>query len=315
MIKKPEEMDFSNHKIAMIIAGVAGIGKTTLALSAPKPLLIDLDNGVSRVEAKYRADTMFVSTFEELKEELETEDLSAYETIVLDTGGKLFELMKPSIIKGNPKCGKADGTLSLQGYGVAKKKYGEFVNFVKSLNKNLIIVFHATEVTIDPVEQLTGLRIRIEGSTKDEIWDEMDLGAFIEMKGNKRTIGFSNCDRYYAKGTHGIHGVYEIPNLDNPTAKNTFIADLFKKINDDLAKDAIKAKEYKDLMNALTPLINQAKSAEDLTSALKAITEAKHVSTSKDELRFALMAKAKELDCAYDKASNGFKPSGDTQPS
>lgn len=49
MIVKPEEMDFSGRKIAMIVAGVPGIGKTTLALSAPKPLLIDLDDGVSRV--------------------------------------------------------------------------------------------------------------------------------------------------------------------------------------------------------------------------------------------------------------------------
>lgn len=307
MIKKPEEMDFSNHKIAMIIAGVAGIGKTTLALSAPKPLLIDLDNGISRVEAKHRTDTMFVTSFDELKEELASEDLSAYETIVLDTGGKLFELMKPSIIKESSKCGKSDGTLSLQGYGVAKKKYGEFVNFVKSLDKNLVIVFHATEVVIDQNEQLTGLRIRIEGSTKDEIWDEMDLGAFIEMKGNKRTIGFSNCDRYYAKGTHGIHGIYEVPNLDSPNAKNTFLADLFKKVNDDLAKEASKAKEYKELMASLTPSINGAKTAEDLTKALASIMEAKHVSTSKDELRFALMSKAKELNCVYDKDTGTFK--------
>lgn len=307
MILKPEEMDFSNHKIAMIIAGVAGIGKTTLALSAPKPLLVDLDNGVSRVEAKYRADTMRVSSFDELKNELKNEDLSDYETIVLDTGGKLFELMKPSIIKENAKYGKSDGTLSLQGYGIAKKKYGEFVNFVKGLGKNLIIVFHATEVTIDPVEQLTGLRIRIEGSTKDEIWDEMDLGAFIEMKGNKRTIGFSNCDRYYAKGTHGIHGIYEVPNLDSPNTKNTFLSDLFKKINDDLAKEAIQAKEYKAVMNEFTPLINNAKTADDLTKVLAKLSQAKHVSTSKDELRFALMAKSKELNCAYDKDTGTFK--------
>lgn len=307
MILKPEEMDFSNHKIAMIIAGVAGIGKTTLALSAPKPLLVDLDNGVSRVEAKHRVDTMKVSNFNELKNELKNEDLSDYETIVLDTGGKLFELMKPSIIKENAKYGKADGTLSLQGYGIAKKKYGEFVNFVKGLGKNLIIVFHATEVTIDPVEQFTGLRIRIEGSTKDEIWDEMDLGAFIEMKGNKRTIGFSNCDRYYAKGTHGIHGIYEVPNLDNPNQKNTFLSDLFKKINDDLAKEAIQAKEYKAVMNEFTPLINNAKTADDLTKVLAKLSQTKHVSTSKDELRFALMAKSKELNCVYDKDTGTFK--------
>ena len=70
MIVKPREMDFSHKKISMIVAGLPGIGKTTLALSSPKPLLIDLDGGVSRVEAKYRADTMEVATYAELKDEI-----------------------------------------------------------------------------------------------------------------------------------------------------------------------------------------------------------------------------------------------------
>lgn len=305
MIIKPEEMDFTNHKIAIIVAGLPGIGKTTLALSAPKPLLVDLDKGVSRVEAKYRSDTLAVTSFDELVSELKNEDLSAYETIVLDTGGKLFELMKPSIIKKDPKCGKSDGTLSLQGYGVAKRKYSEFVNFVKGLGKNLVMVFHASEVVIDPQDQTTGLRIRIEGGTKDEIWDDMDLGCFMEMKGNKRTIGFGNCERYYAKGTHGIHGIYEIPNLENG-GKNDFLTQLFKKVNDDLNAQSKEAQEYKKTMGELLPLIQNAKDAEALTKASQAIQNAKHVSTTKDELRFALMNKAKELKLTYDKATNAF---------
>ena len=89
MIKKPTELNFSGKRLCMIIAGVPGIGKTTLALSAPSPLLIDLDRGVSRVEARYRKDVDEVNTYEELKEDLQNSDLSEYETIVIDTGGKL----------------------------------------------------------------------------------------------------------------------------------------------------------------------------------------------------------------------------------
>ena len=42
------------------------------------------------------------------------------------------------------------------------------------------------------------LRIRMEGSSKDEVWDDMDIGGFIEMRGKKRTLSFSNCERFYA---------------------------------------------------------------------------------------------------------------------
>lgn len=305
MIVKPEEMDFSGRKIAMIVAGVPGIGKTTLALSAPKPLLIDLDDGVSRVEAKYRTDTIVVKTFEELKKEIAEEDLSAYETIVLDTGGKLFELIKPSIIRESPKNGKSDGTLSLAGYGIAKKRFSEFVSQVKALGKNLVVVFHASEVTIDPVDKTTGLRIRIEGSTKDEIWDDMDLGGFLEMKGTRRTIGFSNCERYYAKGTHGIHGVYDVPDLGK-NGQNSFLTELFKKVNEDLNAEAKEAAEYHKAMEGPSKAISEAHSAEDLNACMKTLSEVKDVLTAKQELWAMMLSKAKEIGATYDKATKSF---------
>ena len=54
MILTPEKMDFSRQTFSAIIYGSPGIGKTTLACSAPKPLLIDFDRGVSRVRADHR---------------------------------------------------------------------------------------------------------------------------------------------------------------------------------------------------------------------------------------------------------------------
>ena len=35
--------------VKMMIYGQAGMGKSTVALSAPKPLLLDFDNGVKRM--------------------------------------------------------------------------------------------------------------------------------------------------------------------------------------------------------------------------------------------------------------------------
>ena len=50
MIKKASEIINTDKKIRLLIAGYPGIGKTTLALSAPKPLLIDVDRGTDRVK-------------------------------------------------------------------------------------------------------------------------------------------------------------------------------------------------------------------------------------------------------------------------
>ena len=66
------------------------------------------------------------------------------------------------------------------------------------LKKNIVVVFHATE---EKDGDNTRLRIKVEGQTKNNVWEPMDLGGFVEMYGNDRTIGFSNCEKYFAKGT------------------------------------------------------------------------------------------------------------------
>lgn len=302
MIVKPSELNFENKKIAMIIAGVPGIGKTTLALSSPKPLLIDLDNGVSRVEAMYRKDTSVISDFDELMNDLTTSDLSAYETIVIDTGGKLLEMLKPVVIREDAKNGKRDGNLSLQGYGAVKRKFREFIDFVKSLDKNLIVVFHATEVALS--DDITGLRIRIEGSSRDDVWDNMDIGGFVEIKGKKRVISFSNCERFYAKGTHGVHGDFEIPTLDGKT-HNNFITLLFDKIKADLNKEVEIASQYEKVMR-LKPFIEKVSNIDDLNKLWLKVRDAEHYLTSKAELWNSLTLKAKEMNANYDKESGIF---------
>lgn len=44
MIRNPNDIQEGAKKIRMLIAGYPGIGKSTLALSAPNPLHIDVDS-------------------------------------------------------------------------------------------------------------------------------------------------------------------------------------------------------------------------------------------------------------------------------
>lgn len=297
MLLNPNELNFSDKKISMIIAGVPGIGKTTLALSSPKPLLIDLDKGISRVDVKHRAPILTANNYEEIVSDLKSIPLDRFETIVIDTGGKLLEMLKPVVIKDDPKNGKRDGNLSLQGYGAIKKKFAEFVNFVRGLNKNLIIVFHATEVNLS--DDITGLRIRIEGSSRDDVWDDIDIGGFVEMKGKQRTIGFSNCDRYYAKGTQGVSGIYEIPMLEGDK-QNDFVTKLFDTIKNKLNEETSAFAEYQQLVSEHKDKINKINDVSGLNSELDELKSVNHVMTSKAVIWAALTAKADELGAKYD---------------
>ena len=304
MIKKATELDFSNKKFVIIVAGVPGIGKTTLGLSAPKPLLIDLDNGVDRVEACYRKDTLLASTYEELLDDLKNSDLSEYESIVVDTGGKLFELIKPYVIKEDIKNAKRNGDLSLQGYGASGREFSNFTKALQKLGKHIIYIFHASEVNLD--DDLTGLRIRIEGSSKDKVWDDADIGGFIEMKGKDRTITFSNTPRFYAKGTHGVHGTYNIPTLENG-AKNTFLTDLINKMRNDLNNEVKDYSIYKELKEKYKKLITNIKDLKALNEVFNSYISEKHILSSKSEIGNLLNNKAKELNFTYSKEKKEYE--------
>ena len=147
MILTPEKMDFSKQTFSAIIYGSPGIGKTTLACSAPKPLLIDFDRGVSRVRADHRVTTVVADTYEEVWNDLQDPMMKEFETIIIDTGGSFVTFLKDWAFRTKPGAKtKAGEFSSLKGFGFVKTEFQNFTNHVKTvMNKNIIYVFHAEE--------------------------------------------------------------------------------------------------------------------------------------------------------------------------
>ena len=301
MIRKPNEVVATKKKIRFLLAGFPGIGKTTLALSSPKPLLIDVDRGIDRVSARNRKDFIQPETYEELLNDLKS-DLSDYETLVFDTGGKLLDLMKPYVIKQDSKNGQKDGqTLSIKGYGAVGKEFQRLMDYAfYQLNKNVVVIFHAKE---DKDGEATKLRILVEGSTKDNVWQPMDLGGFMEMYNGKRTIGFDNCERYYAKGTHGIKGIMELPNLDDVTIPNDFLTKLFEKVNQNIMQEQEffekQNSEYEKIMEEICPNI-ESMNEDTINDVMELIKNTNHILTSEKELKHKFKLKLDELNMKWD---------------
>lgn len=323
MIVKPENLTFADKKIRALIAGFPGIGKTTLALSAPKPLYIDVDLSAERINREVLNMAVGITQprdYDELRRDLgmgmsgmELErvkkDLLDYETIVVDTGGKLLAIMGNYGKKIEPKYGQRDGSLSLKGYGWLGKEFQRFLDhIIYELNKHIVIVFHTVE---EKDGDDTKLRIKAEGSSKNNVWEVMDLGGFMEMRGNVRTIGFSNCERYFAKGTRGIHGVMTIPDL-KPGIPNDFLSKLFSEYNAISAEEAEKAaagqKAYEETMEKGTALINAVTDLDTANEARAVIASLPHALTSSRELGVLLNKKAKEYGLIFDKESKQYVP-------
>lgn len=308
MIRNPQDIKEGEKKIRMLIAGYPGIGKSTLALSAPKPLHIDVDFGIDRIEPRYRVPYIQPADYEEILEDLKPENLKDFETLVFDTGGKLISLMSLWAIKQNPKNGQRDGSLSLKGYGVVGKEFVRLMDYCfYELKKNIVVVFHATE---EKDGDNTRLRIKVEGQTKNNVWEPMDLGGFVEMYGNDRTIGFSNCERYFAKGTRGISGIIKIPTLTESTA-NDFLTKLFDQYNAaaraEIEKAAREKMKYDAAMDEGRKIISCIQNGKTATEAISSYRKINHALTSEREITALWNTRIKELGLVYNKETNQYQ--------
>lgn len=298
MIRKPTELT-SKKLFKGLIAGLPGIGKSTLGVSAPAALLIDADDGWDRIPAQFRVPIIQPKDYFEVLDDLrpDNSELKNFETLVFDTGGSLLTYMKAWAIKKDMKNGQKDGvTLSMRGYGEIGREFMRLMDHcIYALQKNIIVIFHIVEKS-DNDE--TVYRIDAEGQTKNNIWKIMDFGGLMLSYNNKRMIGFSPTDKYYAKGTHGLSGTIEVPN-PMKTGQNTFLADLFEKLNQNIAGESQYANDYKIVMNEIKSIIAKIKDIKTAEKVYEDIKQLDHVFSSKQEASTLMKEKLSGLGLAF----------------
>lgn len=268
LIKRVSEINVQT-KIKALIYGQAGTGKTTLAVSAPKPLLIDFDGGVHRVNFKHleEAGIVQVSSYEDFLNVLK-EDLSEFETIVIDTGGKMLDYMADYLIKKNPKLGKANGTLTLQGYGERKGEFSTINRRIAIMGKHIIYIAHReTKADGDDTRYVP----LFGGSNYDSLVTELDLVGYLETNGRKRVITFDPTSRNDGKNTCNLPSQIELPvtvdEKGNIIGKNNFIAEsVIKPYQERLAQRLADTNSYSKVIEEIGKqiiLITDARSAND----------------------------------------------------
>lgn len=304
-IVKPENMNFSDKNIIMIVSGLPGTGKTTLALSAPGVLLIDTDEGLARVNPAHRKDASVCKTYEEILADIKAAE-GQYQTIVIDTCGALIEYMKDWAMRTDPKASKNNGGFSLQGYGVIKQ---EFLRLSAELRKKFNVIFLFHENMTKNGDEGTFYELVVEGSTRTLVYQPADLAAHLFIMNGKRYLGFTPTEQYSAKSAYGIKGLMEVPELKDGEP-NEFLTKLFAKVRENLAAESKSLAPQKELYNiALLEakrICNEVNGPEDVEEAAKAIKAMTHALTSEKESMAMLKARVSELGICWDKAKKAY---------
>lgn len=306
LIRKPFELNVQT-KIKALVYGQAGMGKSTLALSTPKPLMLDFDGGVHRVNYGHQVPTVQITKWEDCEQTLQ-EDLKEFETLIIDTGGKMLDYMADYIIRKNPKMGKTNGALTLQGFGERKGMFRQFCKQAMLMNKHLIFVAHRdTQKNNDEIRYVP----LFGGSSYDDLVTDLDLVGYLEAVGKKRTLTFDPTDRNDGKNTCNLPSTMELPNVVDPSGnalKNTFMIDHVinpyianlenrKKVAGDFEK------VISDIKDAISLITDEA-SANDFIDRVDAFN---HVGNSKAMAAQLISMKAKELCLKLNKESKKYE--------
>lgn len=305
LIRKATELEVP-RTIKMMVYGQAGMGKSTLALSTPKPLLLDFDNGVKRINKFHLdvVDAVQVKSWQDVQSVLQ-EDLSSYETIVVDTIGKMMDFIITY------KCGMRQP--QLRDWGGVNQEFSWFVRTLGTLNKNVVFVAHRdTRKEGDDNVFIPSLREKNYNS----IVTELDLLGYLEMRNENgrqvRTITFDPTSRNDGKNTCNLPGIMSIPTIidaqGKPTAKNDFfekcvIAPYMKMISE--KEDEIK--RYNELLAEIKDGVMQITDAQSANFFIEHIKDYKHVGNSLMKARSLFSAKVKELGLTYNKESNAYE--------
>jgi hypothetical protein len=205
-----------DHPVFLIF-GQPGIMKTSLAYSAKDTLLLDFDRGAHR--AINRKDTLVIDSWADVAELLDSPDaLEPYSTIALDTVGRCLDVMTADIIRETPKLGPG-GNLSMQGWGVLKKRFQSFIATLRTLGKDVVLIAHDKE---DKDGDTRVVRPDIAGGSYGEVMKVSDFVGYAYMAGKDRVLDFNPTDRWIGKNP-GAWAPIKVPAAAKAT---TVLADL-----------------------------------------------------------------------------------------
>lgn len=287
--------------IKMMIYAQAGTGKTTLSLSAPKPLLLDFDGGVNRINLAHLegVDIVQVTKWDEIKQLLASpQDLAPYQTIIPDTVGKLLDCIITY------KCGLRQPRV--QDWSGINAEFLWFTKQLASLNKHIIFIAHRdTRKEGDRTVFIPLLREK----TYNTIITDLDLLGYLEMVSEKgvqrRILTFDPTDRSEGKNTCLMPAALVVPTIvdksGRPTAPNDFIQrEVLSRYAVMLQQKYELQKAYKEVVADLQKHIDTIKDAAGANEFVKYIATVKHVGSSKDEGRRLLTAKVNDLGLTFD---------------
>ena len=222
--------------VIIVLYGVPGSGKTSVATTADNPLLIDCDRGADR--AVQRCDTIMAKCWKDI--DSERESMKDYKTIVVDTAKSMIDdYLSQYAIDNNYKL----KTNTLKRFGQMGDKETADGDVIK----------HSPDCT---------------GQSKDLLVRIADQVGYVFIQNGKRSISFAPLDNFVGKNVAGL-GTVVIPDYGT-TEFDTCMSDIISKVKISIqGKGEAQAKANEQLA-AIREQLAAAMTDEDILALIEA---------------------------------------------
>jgi len=289
-IQKGESLKVQGIKI--LLYGDPSTGKTSTALTAEKPILLDFDNGAHRSEFKFNKDIVRIDSWQEIDSELHNlaNTFKPYKTIIIDTVDTCLKYIRQYIEDNDTKLKRNQ----LQMYGKMKDTFVNFLYRITSLNKDVILIAHSNT---EEQNGITKTMPKVTGGSKAEIKEVADFMGYMYFQNNKRTLNFTPTDFNDGKNSANL----PILSLPNFNADPDYFAGVIAKMRDSLIADTKQQEESLKKIEKYRELISNS-TQENFNDLVQELRKLKKYEVS--QLAELVISQAMDLEMTKDKDGN-----------
>ena len=282
-------IDAGQSKVEQVTAMLysnPGYGKTSLALTASRPLLLDFDQGAHRAENRDGKALVQVKQWEDVAG-IDPGDLADYDTIVVDTVGTCLDWLSGAVMREDAKNRTKGGAMSLQGYGVLKVRFARWLRSLREAGKDIVLVAHMKE---EQRGDETVERIVAAGGSREDVPRQCDLIGRILMREGSRVLTFDPEDAAFGKNC----GIKKMP-LPHPSGSPDTLATLLAQAKTNLnqaAQAGVEESKRLDQLRATWSAMN----VDGLNQVIEAMKQVNAPAVEKKILMDVAASKGLEFD-------------------